>query len=92
MVAVVAKLPIVGRCKIRRKTVALIRDFCENQAAGIDAKWKLACSGQFTAMTLSRPSRAEFSSWKTSIRDPFKTFVSTCGNVCSGLGTAVTPV
>lgn len=31
--------------KIRRKTVALIRDFCENQAAGIDAKRKLACSG-----------------------------------------------
>jgi hypothetical protein len=31
--------------KIRCKTVALIRDFCENQAAGIDAKRKLACSG-----------------------------------------------
>jgi hypothetical protein len=31
--------------KIRRKTVALIRDFCENRAAGIDAKRKLACSG-----------------------------------------------
>lgn len=31
--------------KIRRKTVALIPDFCENQAVGIDAKRKLACSG-----------------------------------------------
>lgn len=38
MVVVVAKLPIVGLCKNQLQTVALIRDFCKNQAAGIDAK------------------------------------------------------
>jgi len=37
--------PLWDGAKIRRKTVALIRDFCENQAAGINAKRKLACSG-----------------------------------------------
>jgi hypothetical protein len=37
--------PLSDGAKIRRKTVALIRNFCENLAAGIDAKRKLACSG-----------------------------------------------
>jgi hypothetical protein len=45
MVAGAAKLPLWDGAKIRRKTVALIKDFCEYQAAGIDAKQKLACSG-----------------------------------------------
>jgi hypothetical protein len=45
MVAGSRNCPLRGGAKIRRKTVTLIRDFCENQAAGIDAKRKLACSG-----------------------------------------------
>jgi hypothetical protein len=37
--------PLWDGANISRKTVALIRTFCENHAAGIDAKRQLACSG-----------------------------------------------
>jgi hypothetical protein len=45
MVAVVAKLIIVGRCKNQTQNSRFNPGLLENQAAGIDAKRKLACSG-----------------------------------------------
>jgi hypothetical protein len=53
MVAVVAKLPIAGRWKHQTQNSRVNPGLCENQAAGIDAKRKLARPGQFTAMTQS---------------------------------------
>jgi hypothetical protein len=55
--------PLWDGAKIRRKTVALIRDFCENRAAGIDAKRKLACSGSIHRHDpfLTLPNRFRFS-------------------------------
>ncbi len=42
MVVGVAKLPIVGRCKNQTQNSRFNPGLCENQAAGIDAKRKLA--------------------------------------------------